>query len=204
MKTLKVNSLLLSIFAVALISSFLTSCEKNESIDVLNNEVLNHEVLNQKVASAIEDIDLLPSQAFDNIPTYLPTETEIGEMRLNSRANTTSVNASISQYIIATETWDVINGLYVCNPIIEHNADWDPSYGTCAPSNWTWYNVQKRRANGNFTTESSGLKYGDYQRFSPNNLSSGEYISAIFAWNKCQKKWTLEATMGPYIAPCAD
>lgn len=188
MKILKLKSLIYSLFAVALVSVFLTSCERNEVVDNINQEVLSLKI-NPEVAAAIEDINLLTKEELDNVPTHLPTGEEIEELTVNFRN-------------VAPFCW--VNrqvGGPPCGFGIQHNADWDLYTGNC-PSNWTWVNLQKRRANGNFTTEWSGLKKGDYNYFSPvTNLNSGEYLTAIFAWNHCQQKWTMEASVDPW-APC--
>jgi len=198
MKILKIKSLLLSLFAIALISTFLTSCENNDIIDAVSQEVLNQKEIDPEVAAAIKDIDLLSDEAFASIPTYLPTDTEIKEMSLKARASSTSVESSI--YLAASDQY--VGGVYTCFNQIYHFTDWNPAYGNCTPSNWTWYNVQKKRSNGKYTTEFSGLLDGNYYGFTPNNISNGEYISAIFAWNQCQGKWTLEASMSPTITRC--
>jgi len=188
MKTLKLKSLLFSLFAVALISAFLTSCEKSEVVDAVNQEVLSQKVINPEVAAAIENIDLLSKEELESLPTHLPTEAEIEEMTMNFRAKATSVDCYIGTI---SHNWPS------CGVDITHSATWNTS-GSCAPSYWTWYNVQKKRGNCNFTTEYSGLKQGNYTFFTPARLGSGIYLSAIFAWNGCQGKWTLEAEKTPF------
>jgi len=193
------NSLLLSLFTIALVSTFLTSCEKNVSVETLNEEALEQKVLNPEVAASIKDVDLLPKEAFDSAPTYLPTDVEIEEMRINQRSNSTDCEDLVDVVCYIPFTY-YHNG--TCEWAIGHSADWNVGYGCCPESNWTWYNMQKKRANGNFTTEHSGLKYGDYSRFTPEfNLTSGEYLSAIFAWNQCTGNWDLMVEWGPQT-PC--
>jgi len=191
MNTLKVKSLLISLFAIALISSFLTSCEKNEAIDAVNQEILSQKVLNPEVADAIENIDQLPDEAFKNAPSYLPTEVEIKQKKVTARSSSTSVDCRIF----------VAAGGDPCGFSFSHSTDWDSSFGSCSPSNYTWINLLRKRADGNFTTEWSGIKYGDYDFFNPVSLSTGEYISNIYAWNQCEAKWTLETSTIPY-SPC--
>lgn len=192
MTILKLKSLLKSLLTVVLISVMLTSCEKNTPVNELNIEGLN-----QKVVDEIKDIHLIPEEAFDSLPTYLPTNEASENATISSRANTTSVRCQINPVVEPFTSQGCVDVIFL-------TADWDPSFGSCPPSNWTWYNIQKKRGNGQFTTQFSGVLYGDYLLYDFSFLSPGQYKAALYGWNQCQGKWTLEASVAPYSTSCDD